>query len=478
MAIRGITETGANRVINLGNIPPYRRTAARIGLCFDDARMDELAAGYDALRPHGFTAGIGYITGQTAKWDDDAQYDPTLEELWESGWEIIAHSTDGDELPTLTLSEAETNMSTSQSDIETLTGQDCNSFVFPGHATTDELDQIAQKYFDKLRSSASVHIYGAGETHPRDTRESYYIENETLGDLKRVTDAVIASGGYAYFYTHDWSATLTSWVDYCAARGIEIVPPCNVLPTRVLHDTPYEGTGYFFDSNSGVTSVDSAESYVGSDSVKFTAPGSGFDNGDIDSHEEFLNPESALYRISWRYKATSQIEVSSDDWGWLCKLACFDESGGRGAHSIVEGGQDGYVTGWPASGTTIPAATWDRVDRLFYLPGHIKRFGLLWEIANIADTSGDFWIDDMRVERIRPASSFRVSTTLNGTSGREVSLGFPLTDADGHQVVSAQIIPTASHAGQLYLTYSTSHIDIFSTDAGDAGAVDLVVHMP
>lgn len=216
-------ELAEPRVIQGDGVP-------RVIWAFDDGRSDQYSLAYPVLAAAGYvgTIAVEHNTVGSPNRCTLAQY----RELYDAGWEFIAHHTA--QIPTLTDSAAEgvfrNAREWSQSN-NFLRG--ISHWVWPGGVWDDQKDKIASRYFlTRRKVSPMVNCITPGAYDPCDPPVYYVTQTRPLSDAKAYIDRTVALGNTAHFAFHslttgtpvapeDWTiADFQSLVAYAKEKGL------------------------------------------------------------------------------------------------------------------------------------------------------------------------------------------------------------------------------------------------------------------
>lgn len=433
-----------------------------------------------------FTKSLGIVLGNAVQTADVTSGDaPWIKEFFRHGWEILSHSDTHADFTGLTESEIVTECETSFGILEAIIGEDNArnmGFVYPEHLRNEATDDVCRRYFTRGRAGAS------SETVSVDGSYNWAVPSYLLDDIlnsgamtapvKNAIDMCAKANRYVRFYFHAavnydtnyelYHTALTEIVEYARSLGVKIVLPSQGNYDNQLMPDPY------FDSTNWDTLLcarDTNVKYHGAASYSMDSVGA--DNGRITATQwiEASRPgHFAVVKASFRYKCASDLTVTAGNgihWSitGVQRNISYDMS-----RSNITGGTDLQMSHhWPLSGTTIPAADWGKVESILLLPPQIEAIYPNLRL-NLITANPTLYIDELRWELVDYITCRKISTTLNGTTGRKLFVGCHPS------MVAVTVVPKATLAGRVYVTTSAAYVGVYSTDAADSGAIDVLIH--
>lgn len=153
-------------------------------LWFDDNHENIYLIVYPILKRRKMTGCLGIVVD----WVNCSSY-MSIEQiitLIDEGWIVGSHSLSHRDMRTITLREAEMDMKSSKFWIETILGYTPDVFVFPYNSRTLELENIALKYYEKIRADDSYLFHCKDWViTPNNLKEEIITQNKTLPARER-----------------------------------------------------------------------------------------------------------------------------------------------------------------------------------------------------------------------------------------------------------------------------------------------------
>lgn len=466
------------KVTNIAPESPVTR--GMISITIDDGELANWAL-FPTIHDLDIPVGIAVVTGNF--------FQPWVKEAWRHGHEILSHSKTHAEFTGLTAAQIRTECLDSRTAIAALTGtSDDIGFVYPAHLRNATTDMEVSKYYDYARGIASL-VYdakGDGATFVARALEigSSWLESEAglpVAAKQFLRSVAFANGvGACYLHYATDSATVKAnlrvFVALARELGIQIVQPRRLRTSTQLaaHRFIPDAVGW---TKTALFTHDTTYRFAPDENglgLKFANPIGGTNGDTGNCYQPVVHvPGCAQFqvlRVSYRWYAPETVSLT---WGGLLLKWLFwhRQMNDVDIANSVAGGAGGIQT-HAAVGTFTGGTTWNEVTNYLYVPPDCRAIQSRLVLAGGLPNNGKgIWFDDFKVELVDKVSCVKVSTTLNGTTGRAIQPG---TFVDR---VGILLQPTAATAGTLYytITPASGTITVFSTNAADAGAVNVLL---
>lgn len=378
----------------------------RIAFEFDDSHQTQFSILLPLFKKYGVPYGIAYHTSYVRPW---------IREVFRHGNEILAHFPDNIDSTKLTRQQLEDNATADLDAIEAITGyRDGVNFVYPMHYRNAETDDVLSQFYASGRGLASG-IMSTPSFFGGWPCSAWAIDNNlTSGNLSTIFSRLKTLRDNdldLVLYGHDISATkannLEKIIKYALHLGIEITLPRNLKPThQMLSDRYFKDFENYTGSGEWDTSV---HSEFGTRSRKFSYTGTGNVSPVliyqpiryIRSKKDF-----SKIRVSFLYKTAQDLVFpqNSTDAGIVLRTTYWRVSGGG---ADTSGGLSSTALGLP-----MPSSDFDnRISFYVYVPRTISRIQFGIGAAFLVQPA-EFWIDDLRVEKIDEVDSVYLRGTL------------------------------------------------------------------
>lgn len=377
----------------------------RIAFEFDDAYWTQFVNVLPLFKKYGVPYGIALHTSYDRPW---------IREVHRHGNEILAHLYDDIRSTTFTRQQLEAFAIADLDVIEAITGyRDGVNFVYPAHDRSAETDDILSQYYASGRglsddTMSTPSFFGSWLC------TAWLIDNPLItGDLsgifsklKTLRDNDLDLVLYAHTVDTTKANNLEKVIEYALHLGIEITLPRNLKPTHQMLSDRYFKDFENYDGNGKWDTT--VHSEFGTRSRKFSFTGTGYGITSLRYNPiKYIRSKKdfSKLRVSFLYKSEQGLAFAPTSGAGIGLRVTYWRVSGGG--STTGGGFSEDSIGLP-----MPPSDFDnRISFDVYVPRSISRFQFSLLATNFVQPA-EFWIDDLKVEKIDEVDSVYLRGTL------------------------------------------------------------------